>query len=241
MIYSHIYKYAYFAPMKTGTCAIQNMLKWHYEGEFYPRSGSKHIMAQPKEFTDYFSFVSVRNPYTRVLSMYNFYAAKPWIYRHRDFSLAAVIRRLCPVFKELERNDIRIDKAIHQENLEDEFNNLPFVKSAISFSKVNVSPKFLIGMTQQHKELVQSIHRIDFKSYDYEIEDCPVPILETWEECLNKNPYESIPHVRRVSQFTYRPPKEVEDTAQLKQVVIPSKNHNPFWHDTQKRNSAMLL
>ena len=83
MIVCHKHKFVYFNIPKTGTNSIEELFKKRFKGNiFKPKgrgitSGMKtHFRGVPVGVEHFDRIISVRNPYTRVLSMYNFEKSK---------------------------------------------------------------------------------------------------------------------------------------------------------------------
>lgn len=82
MIVSHRHKYIYLALPKTGSIGMRNILIEHFAGERYK---PHHLVVIPKGCEDYLVFTTVRNPYARFMSLFNFVRRMP---KHRLYPVA---------------------------------------------------------------------------------------------------------------------------------------------------------
>lgn len=178
MIYSDYYKYVYYAPQRTGTSTIHKTLNKYYESQCLK---GKHSMLRPPHTWDYFTFVSVRNPYLRFMSIYNFLIGRTLVL----YGFERAINWWLPISKRLE--GIRVDQLVRTESLEEDFKKLPFVDNlpSLVIPKLNVSKPFLIGVTKKQRDAIIKKFRRDFKEYNYDPDDCPLTLFNKFEECLN--------------------------------------------------------
>ena len=147
----------YLAPPKTGTGAIVRTLTPRpYQGVPQDRSYSYHNTVWEDRFQDWFIFITTRHPYTRAVSYWQFlyhqlqitmrhvphsethspdfwvrsYRGKPptfmefWdVYPHKEHQTT-----LWRASWHLEQIPRQVDRVIHQENLQEEFNRIPLFR-----------------------------------------------------------------------------------------------------------------
>src|SRR4051812_32524350 len=75
MVISHKYKFIYFAPVRTASTSLWCLLRDNFEAEeMGVDKWKRHETFLPKDYESYFTFMSVRNPYTRYVSSYSFFS-----------------------------------------------------------------------------------------------------------------------------------------------------------------------
>lgn len=170
MIISHEHKFLYYAPQKTGTSSIESLLFRKFGANSLGDSSfPRHDMFFCKEYQEYFNFVSVRNPFTRFISSFNFFSKngetiEEWV--RRRWVPEPITDRLF-----FRGDNIRIDAIIHQETLEQDFNNLPFVKTYHKLPVTNVTPDIKITtLPPDVMEFVRKKYFYDFKFFGYNID-----------------------------------------------------------------------
>jgi hypothetical protein len=192
MILSHKYKFAYFAIPKTASETLTSILIDEYNAEFW-NGGDKHENVIPEQFYDYFCFTSIRHPYQRVLSAYQYINRKNEIplslYNCRNrFHLISmtqylnkplIIRRWATIKdnvsdfeKELPAGYLlpRIDQYIKVETLQEDFNRLPFINKTHKLEKLNSSkPKHLL----EQQTIIEFTHQ--FQGDDFDLYSNPTP------------------------------------------------------------------
>ena len=141
------------------------------EGE-YPR----HAMILPKEYKHYTTFATIRNPYTRFLSQYNFFS--------RGHSIEEFIEGGWPsLTKEL--NGMRLDYVVRLEQLEEDFRKLPFVRRYLLFFPEFKFPRWTVSkelfqhpMRESYNRHIQKKVRSrchqDFANFPYDPDDLSV-------------------------------------------------------------------
>lgn len=163
MYVSFEYKFLYMPPPKTGSTGLINLLSNKYQ---VYEVGTKHDIFLPTVFESFFTFATVRNPYTLMVSRFN--------HARRDSSHPAHIEvtkmdfnrfvQWCTgnlYLEELKNvkylllsewlkqnpnytpprgcSPVRLDAIIKLESLEADFNNkLPFVRERVTISPNNI-------------------------------------------------------------------------------------------------------
>lgn len=185
MIISETQKFIYIDPPKTASRTL-----YVFFDKYKPIDLGRHRLLIPKniDYKNYDIIISVRHPYTRIISHKNFYTRR---YNGGDERLGSnpSIDKFLDVCLEygdkLEKDDspgtfapcskfvetCGFDYVIKQENLIQDLKSLPFVHK---FTKL---PKFNEGytdyaketLTQEQKEKVQLWASEDFKLFNYEI------------------------------------------------------------------------
>lgn len=191
MIISHKHRFICFAPAKTASSSIRRMAREEYHAFVYcfhnksdeviPESpsptchahGCKHLFFLPKQFEDYFTFLLVRNPYDRFYSAYNFWTKFDDPEQLFDYKWTVPITQQISNPNKLNEPcvPIRIDAIVRTEQLEKNFNNLPFVKTPVSIPTFNVSEKRDIKFTPELIEKIKSRYLLDFSMFGYDKDD----------------------------------------------------------------------
>jgi hypothetical protein len=125
----------------------------------------RHDMTWPKEFVQYVSFATIRNPYTRFLSFSNFFGHGQPI---EQFARGG----WPPMLKELE--GVRLDYVVRLESLQDDFRKLPFVKKRHPFVHWTQSEKLRVSYGPTTQKLVRERCRRDFEVFGYDPDDISV-------------------------------------------------------------------
>jgi hypothetical protein len=194
MIVSAEHKFVYMAPQKTGTTSLQIVLRNKFNAEVWGweklgikphhthRLGQngKHIIRLPKIFQDYFVFCTVRNPYERTISQYcHFVRANKF-----DGSFSQYLKKYLPnkfegLYYDLKQYDgyqapkdcvvFKISSFLRLENLEEDFNKLPFVKEWTPIPKLNETPSGCNPKyTKRTAALVAKYRAEDFEVFGYD-------------------------------------------------------------------------
>lgn len=191
MIISHRHRFIYFGPPKTGSTSLATFFIEHFEGEYCYRpecdptpdrfvtsSGrAQHQIILPLEFADYLTVLSVRNPYTRLFSMYSFFRERHPVKTIEEYFPHAQP----PVTQELNHDlsgcaPMRIDQILRVETLQADVNLLPFVGEPITVPHENKSPALFIPMTNQIIDFVNTLYRSDFEAFGY----TPLPCFHSY-------------------------------------------------------------
>ena len=167
MIVSHKHKFVYFAPVKTASTSIHKALE-QFDIQIYHTSSkenwARHQMYFPHEIREYFTFVSVRNPYHRFLSMYNHFSKEDETIEEYSYGND---NRKSSIFDEVLSKMIPINAILRTETLEKDFNNLPFVKNYTHLTHENVSNKKLNRLSEYAIDYVNRKYHLDFLLFSY--------------------------------------------------------------------------
>ena len=170
-------KYVYVTVPKAGSTSMFEILNKYYE---VSRAYAHHETIIPADAKDYFSFTIVRDPYTRAVSIwyhmtqrtgdrYGFIDKCPcsnmddpvtflnWFYKgKKQYTLKYYKERIPATRLQSEQlKDVRLDKIIKLENLEEEFKLLPFYNG-----NPEVWPKINVGNTVPDK-----IYGVEIKKF----------------------------------------------------------------------------
>lgn len=189
MIVSHKHRFAYMAPPKTGTTSMVDHLLTHYEGIKWettknPNGGiDHHDMGLKKEWSDYFVFATVRNPYTHELSMWDYMKMRRVSWedhmKHNCESLYVTLKQHeeyepppgCVKFK--------LNDYVRMEHMQEDFEKLPFANNTkighlnkYSLTKqFNKSPtKSYPPYTEEMVEIMKVKRKMDFDTFGYSTE-----------------------------------------------------------------------
>jgi|LSQX01.2.fsa_nt_gb hypothetical protein len=166
MVISHRYQFIYFAPKKTGSTSLTHVLCKEFEAETYGKGSAdgRHDMVWPSEWRRYTTFATVRNPFTRFLSMYNFYG--------QDEDLRSFIQTNgCRLSIAEELASLRIDFVIRLETLVRDFHRLPFVGRIYSIPRWTISRKAKTELDDYAICFVRDRYHDDFVQFGYNPED----------------------------------------------------------------------
>lgn len=162
MLYCNNPKITYCATSKTGTTAIEAELRSLFKIKSI--GGNKHFLYTGPEFDDYFSITSIRNPYTRAVSLWWYYKTKTfekwpnedrrmkyeraknlsfkeWVYEvlitghHVSPSLYQYTYFMDPVTGDVNKD--AYDLVIRLEHLNEDFNKIPFLPSKVKLHRKN--------------------------------------------------------------------------------------------------------
>lgn len=180
MIISHKYRFIYYAPVKTATTSLLMVLTQHFEGEVvgFGNNSDRHAIFLSKEYAHYFTFASIRNPYDRALSGFNY------INQDKPMSVMSCLNdkdALLPTLYDSFYNSpipegcipVRIDRFLRQENLQSDFDSLPFLDKKIEIPKLNVSLKKQIAFGIYATEQIKNFYFKDFEFFGYDPEKTP--------------------------------------------------------------------
>lgn len=182
MIITHTHRFIYLGPPRTGSTSLTNFFKEHYGGEHFYRpeydwaphrfqtlSGkAQHQLILPVEYSDYLTVLSVRNPYTRFLSMYTFFKT-----RYQVSTVESYFRHAePPITEELDRQfpgcaPMRIDCIVRLESLEADVNALPFIKTRVQIPHERKTDATSLPLTLSVIDFVNRFYRSDFAAFGY--------------------------------------------------------------------------
>lgn len=184
------YKALFVAIPKTGTRSVYDILLGKYEGYVH----KEHEQIIPEQYKEYFSFITVRNPYDRACSEY-------WSTCHKGLGVCYggfqekfeqknipntlenfLSFRLgllwIPQYKFYENN--RIDQILRFENLQNDFKTLPFLTDHIELPKINTTTVYIEGkyhnirphwkklITPKAGRIINEFFAKDFEMFNYE-------------------------------------------------------------------------
>lgn len=204
MLISEKFKFIFLAPPKTGTRSIYKLLSSNkFEGKLV--GDHKHIV--PKKYEGYFTFIVVRNPYFRMLSLYlsccvedgdvkgfhidmkesgfevNFNSFLRWILLNRQrFTNLNQSKYLILKSQSAYLINNTVDNLIYYENLDKGFELLPFISSEdkIPFlNKTKVNKDKLSWFDDESISLINDYCSEEFKLLDYH----KVSTLNEFLEC----------------------------------------------------------
>jgi hypothetical protein len=182
MIISHQHRFIYFGPPRTGSSSLSKLFVEQFNAEvlFRPEcdtnSGrfltelgrAQHQICLPAAFSNYLTILSVRDPYSRFLSMYAFFKARHGCQSIREyFSFAHP-----PVTQELEHKcphcvAVRVDHVIRLDNLQQDVDGLPFIVSHVKVPHENESAQPLHPLTDEVIQFVERFYSQDFLTFGY--------------------------------------------------------------------------
>lgn len=168
MIVSHKHRFVYFAPQKTGTTTMASLLFHHFGATDYgspERNWPRHHVFLPKAFEDYFTFVSVRNPFDRFISGLRFWPEMTVETLTWMNPITYQIAR--PMCSDEECVPVRIDSIIRLETLERDVNNLPFVKDHIKVKRMNRSKDRDLSFEERDILWIRDKYQADFQMFGY--------------------------------------------------------------------------
>ena len=192
-------KVVFIAVPKTGTRSIYRVLQDHYGGKRI----QDHLQVVPGQYRSFFTFIVARNPYDRVCSIY-------WAMCQRAPELDQYNWKNSLRKKGLENNlenflllvksgvKQRVDHPIHQyrfhnrndinsilrfESLQNDFNNLPFIKKPVELPRINITvdiksvpgkirmprPPWKEMINERSIRLINEIYAKDFDLLGYEM------------------------------------------------------------------------
>lgn len=179
MVISHRYRFVYFAPRRTGTTTLTDVLVQHFEAKIFSFGYDcpRHEMNLPTAYAGYFAFVSVRNPYTRLASLSSFYCPSNSDVEDVFNEPGWRIRPICdslwqdPPLPCCSR--IRIDAIVRLESLEEDFHALPFVQRRIKLPHWNAG-KGMRLFSHKLQQRTRKYYERDFSYFGYNPDDTRV-------------------------------------------------------------------
>lgn len=183
MYVSEKHEFIYFAPTKVASNTLAFICTEYYHAKpTAPENphlgwpfGPHHSIFLPKKYQNYFKFTSVRNPYIRELSKYNFLKQESWqeVYKFIEkLNFKDYIGWICnsklsgiaihdiwkrslkdlifnqPIYKNCTK--VSVDHVIKVENFKEDFYKLPFVKKNSIIEKlIDLKTNFSIKKVQK--------------------------------------------------------------------------------------------
>jgi len=175
-------QFVYVSFTKSCSSSMYNLLQSNFKGLRTKRSWRKI----PDQYVDYTSFCVVRNPYSRLVSWWwSICKVGGDRYGHikelTDLGLTTTLEDFLTLWDT--KNGLgqafivedvnRMDHIIKLENIEEEFNALPFINNHISIPKVNVKnkPHWRELITPKAAQKIETMYKRDFELFNYKIED----------------------------------------------------------------------
>ena len=199
MIISKKHKYVYVSVMKCGTHSMYHVLQKYFSGQHWPRefnetgAGAYHSNVIPDEFSNFYKFTVVRNPYSRAISAWNvcvnvdpymtayskaikdksFLGFAKWLNSFTEPGRAGYVVQ--PMHKWLKPSG-NFNKIVKLENINEEIKELPFYNSIDNdvtvpdlLSRTDKSD-WKKHYTQEIADLVYNWAKKDFELYGYDRE-----------------------------------------------------------------------
>ena len=181
MLVSDKNKLVFLAPPKTGTRTIYSILKKYYGTKLIEEHGQ---ILRRKEQQEYYTFIISRNPYDRMCSGYWACCQRSGDkYRYKEYlgpnnTLAEFIKRFagtrrCMPTQAVYHMNNKIDKILEFDNLEQEFNQLPFLNQYHELPTLNKTsnerPHWTKMLTEEAVTIINSIYKCDFELLKYEM------------------------------------------------------------------------
>jgi hypothetical protein len=200
---SHSYKFTFIDICKTaGTSISESLLKFNKDDKFesfkmensFPKSGKHHSISNilggitcttitPYIIDNYFKFTFVRNPYDRMISLYEWgqkhnHYDKMTFYdfvinikenKYNDFNNARYLPMI-DWLKDKRDNKIKIDYIGRYENIKDDFNNiLNIINIDTNLPHMNKSNRRNINQyyNKELLDIVYNLYEIDFDTFKY--------------------------------------------------------------------------
>lgn len=178
MFVSEELKFVFIPVTKSGSSSVINALDNNFNGRRLQRNPRP-----PEQFRNYYLFCCVRNPYARMVSWWwtickaegDRYGHKRELRQHNlseslfDFLTLWEIKGTYTQSSYMDRNPT-MKKVLKLENLEEDFNTLPFVKTHIPMPRVNVRshPPWQELLDARSGNLINRNYKTDFEQFNYE-------------------------------------------------------------------------
>lgn len=148
-------------PTKTAGTAVKKALNAKTKGHLLPNSWGQMLQ-------DRVVVVTVRNPYERVLSMYNHFGFS-WVKSFKDF-LELIEKSKSILLVPQSNYLVKNNELLRFENLDDEFKSLcEKYNIDTSLEKVNVTHyKRKKNLSIEEKEVIYNLYKEDFELLGYE-------------------------------------------------------------------------
>lgn len=162
-------------PTKTGGSSVEKAIKTKYDYIVHNHKPLCTKAQANKQGID-FSFATVRNPYDRVLDMYNYFPKLK-----DNYTLNQFVKKLTKgEFKKVwflaqhyyvENNDYKVDDMLRIESFEEDWDRIIKKKLGIDMEMLHVNKTKEIKakkLTKNQKELVYNYYKKDFELLGYE-------------------------------------------------------------------------
>ena len=201
MIISFEKKVIYFGLPRTASSSITLAMMQNYDARLIYKpewdlggfttyktfhGKAQHQIVLPAEYQDFFTFTCVRDPVTRFQSLYGFFGKDYWGMNNFNDMLDTPP----PTMKQLLFGGlvpegcvpVRIDQVIKFENLDAEFNALPFVGGSkvdpfssaqkdVRLARVHESKESKPALGIPHRTLINTHYAEDFAEWSYPLLD----------------------------------------------------------------------
>jgi hypothetical protein len=196
MMVSHEFQFAYLRPPKTATTAISKAMRQFYKAFVVaPHEDQGHQTRWMPEFSGYYTFIVVRNPFPRMASLWR-QARKQPKRREPKFNLLVSDGNANLSFRDFVLAEKRqewlrgrrcyhyqldvphVHRVVHQENLHVAIHQLPFVRRDLQLAQDNKSHYDRPWWEEYDDETIQRVRELwadDFQAYNYRM---------TFEEAL---------------------------------------------------------
>lgn len=191
MFVSEKYKFVYLNPARTGSRSITQVLKSQYDAEMVIIKSkttetdtylvsSMHMCHLLSKYENYFVFASVRNPITHFISHKRYsHGRNKWSWdtyisqlpHLSHYSLEYSLGQNSDYVPPEGCIPVRIDYLIKLETIEEDFNNLPFVKTKHEFPQIGFNePKDNPELTDAQIQQIIQYRKRDFEIFGYQPE-----------------------------------------------------------------------
>jgi hypothetical protein len=172
-------KFIFVSVTKSGSSSIIDVLKSNFTGQALPR---RPII--PKQYNKHFSFCTVRNPYARMVSWWWSVCKMPGDrYHHKaelaEANLPPTLLGFLTLWKMKgdysQSRYIEVNNGISQilklENIEEDFNTLPFMKKHVTIPTVNSKkhPPWTELLDEESGKTINQHYKKDFENFKYEM------------------------------------------------------------------------
>lgn len=180
MFICHKRRFVYVSFTKSGSSTMYKILQQNFSGTVLPRTRHR-IRPEDQGYT---SFCVVRNPYSRLVSWWwSICKAKRDRYGHKrelaKRGLPETLQGFLTLWEEKNRTDQfshveangGFDHILKLENLEQEFNALPFVRKPVLVPHANKKnhPPWQELLDPESGRLINRIYKQDFEFFNYEM------------------------------------------------------------------------
>ncbi len=204
MVVSDKHKYIFASTPKAGTHSMYHLLEKYFDGTRVPNPNQYHHTIHtrniPVQYKDYFKFTIVSNPFRRAiacwkpLAFYEPYRIKrgwlkelggeEFVYYTRYIKKMSKSQKTPPkkymIWSQSKLHDfMEYDRVLNLQNLQEEFNELPFVKEEIQTENVFSANK---------KEKPHFYENEDDWKKEYN-DECIQNVLEAWGNDFEKYGY----------------------------------------------------
>ena len=180
MFINHQVPFVFISATKSGSSSVNALLQEAFGGENLRNTTWK----VPDNCKDYYSFIVVRNPYARMISWWwsickadggDRYGHKRELRQHKLTESLADFITLWNIKGDYSQAlyynlNVPVDSIVHLENIEQEINALPFIKTSIKIPRRNVKdhPSWMELLDDESRELINTNYAEDFELFGYE-------------------------------------------------------------------------